>query len=189
MHSMISLVLVAGSITLGTLLTGCATPLPPTQTAAGPRLPDPGPTHEYHVRFPDEEGGATRYIHLTLGEDLAADCGLVRTHFEFDSSEPLAQDDLALKGLAQCLDRPKYTSVQLSLVGRADRRGATAYNQALALRRAIRVKKLLVDAGMTADRISTASRGDLGAVGGGVEYSYGYDRRVDALVQEIHAPR
>jgi outer membrane protein OmpA-like peptidoglycan-associated protein len=188
MHSMKSLLLVAGGLVLGALTTGCATPLPPTQSAAGPRMPDSGPTHQYHVKFPDEDGGAARYIHLTLGEDLAADCGLVRTHFEFDSAEPLAQDELALQGLAQCLDRPKYSGVQLSLVGRADRRGASDYNQGLALRRALRVKKLLVDAGMTADRISTASRGDSGA-GDGVEYSYGYDRRVDAVVAVVHAPR
>ncbi len=188
MSSMKSCLLLAGGLALGAL-TACAAPLPPTQSAAGPRMPDAGPTHQYHVTFPEEEGGATRFIHLTLGEDLAADCGLSRTHFEFDSSEPLAEDQLALKGLAQCLDRPKYTGVQLSLVGRADRRGAAAYNEALALRRAVRVKKLLIDAGMAEARISTASNGDRGAVGGGVEYSFGYDRRVDALVETVHAPR
>lgn len=173
MNSMKSILRVAGGLVLGTLMTACATPLPPTQSAAGPRLPDAGPTQQYHVAFPEEEAGATRYIHLTLGEDLAADCGLVRTHFEFDSSEPLAQDALALRGLAQCLDRPKYNGVQLSLVGRANRRGAPAYNEGLALRRAVRVKTLRVNAGMAADRISTASRGDRGAVGDDVQYSYG----------------
>ena len=188
--SSIKTFLLAGGLVLGALGAGCAAPMAPTQADTGPRLPSSGPSQQYHVKFPDEEGGAARYIHLTLGEDLAADCGLVRTHFEFDSAEPLAQDTLALQGLVACLDRPKYGGVQLSLVGRADRRGAADYNQGLALRRAVRVKKLLIDAGMAADRINTASRGDSGAVGDGVEFSYGYDRRVDAVVDSgPHAPR
>jgi outer membrane protein OmpA-like peptidoglycan-associated protein len=189
MNSMKSLLLVTGALALGMLATACSA-LPPTQAAAGPRLPDPGPTHQYRVNFPDEGQAEARYIHLTLGADMAADCGLVQTHFDFDSAEPLPQDQLVIKSLAQCLDRPKYTGVQLSLVGRADRRGTSTYNAGLALRRAESVKKLLIKAGMTEDRITTASRGDTGAVGGAdLAFSYGYDRRVDALVEVVHAPR
>ncbi len=119
------------------------------------------------------------------------DCGLVQTHFEFDSAEPLPQDKLVLRSLAECLDRPKYQGVTLSLMGRADVRGTSAYNDGLALRRAVRVKELLIVAGMKAERISTDSRGAHGAVGGeDLAFSYGYDRRVDAsLVGLVHAPR
>jgi outer membrane protein OmpA-like peptidoglycan-associated protein len=63
-----------------------------------------------------------------------------------------------------------------------------AYNVALALRRAVRVKVLLIGAGMAADRIQTGARGDRDAVGDDMKYSYGYDRRVDALVAVVHAP-
>lgn len=172
---------------LGVLVTACST-LPPTQLARTSPLPDAGPTHEYRVVFPDEGRGEARYIHLTLGEDMALDCGLTRTHFEFDSAEPLPEDQLVLKSLAACLDRPKYLGVQLSLVGRADTRGTDAYNLALALRRAVRVKVLLVKAGMAEDRIQTASRGDRDAVGDDMKYTYGYDRRVDAILAVVHAP-
>jgi OmpA-OmpF porin, OOP family len=183
-------VIFTGLALLGTLVAACAAPLPPTQSSLGPKLADPGPTERYHVTFPDEGRGVARYIHLTLGDDLAKGCGLVQTHFEFDSAEPLPQDQLVLKALAACLEGPGYGSLQLALVGRADRRGTADYNEGLALRRAERVKKLLVDAGMAADRISTASRGDRGAVGGDdMQYSYGYDRRVDAVVDLVHAPR
>jgi OmpA-OmpF porin, OOP family len=174
---------------LGALVTACSAPLPPTQSARTSPLPDAGPTHQYHVVFPDEGRGEARYIHLTLGDDMALDCGLTRTHFEFDSAEPLPQDRLVLKSLAACLDRPKYLGVQLSLVGRADSRGSEDYNVALALRRAVRVKVLLVDAGMAEDRIKTASRGDRDSVGDDMKYSYGYDRRVDAIIPVVHAPR
>jgi outer membrane protein OmpA-like peptidoglycan-associated protein len=182
--------LVAGALVFGSMLAACSTPLEPMQSGRGPQLPSAGPTGEYHVTFPDEGPAATRYIRLTLGDDMAKDCGLVQSHFEFDSAEPLPQDKATLKALAECLDRPKYTSVQLSLVGRADNRGTSNYNEALAMRRAERVKKILVDAGMNGDRISTVSRGDRGAVGGeNLVFSYGYDRRVDAVSELVHAPR
>ncbi len=120
---------------------------------------------------------------------MAKDCGLVQTHFEFDSAEPLPEDKTTLQGLAACLDRPKYSDVEVSLVGRADRRGTPGYNEALAQRRADRVKQLLVDYGMHADRIRTASTGARGAVGGKLlEFSYGFDRRVDAREDVSHAP-
>jgi outer membrane protein OmpA-like peptidoglycan-associated protein len=180
----------AGALVLGTLVGACSTPLPPTQSGRGTQLPDPGPTKTYSVVFPDEAPGATRYIHLTVGEDMAKDCGLVQTHFEFDSTEPLPEDKATLLSLASCLDRPKYADVQVSLVGRADRRGTPGYNEELALRRAERVKKILVEDGMAPGRIRTTSRGDRGAVGGAdLVFSYGYDRRVDAKEDLVHAPR
>ena len=188
MNSMKPLLL-ASTLVLGTFGGACSAPLPPTQSAKEAPLPDSGPTHTYKVTFPDEGPAATRYIHLTLGEDMARDCGLVQTHFEFDSAEPLPQDKTVLLGLAACLDRPKYIDVQVSLSGRADRRGTPGYNEDLALRRAERVKKLLVEYGMSANRIRTASHGDRGAVGGeGLVFSYGYDRRVDATEDVTHAP-
>jgi outer membrane protein OmpA-like peptidoglycan-associated protein len=181
--------LLASTLVLGIFGAACSEPLPPTQSAIDAPLPDSGPTHTYKVNFPDEGPGAMRYIHISLGEDMARDCGLVQTHFEFDSAEPLPQDKVVLQSLAACLDRPKYADVQVSLVGRADRRGTPGYNEGLALRRAERVKKLLVDYGMTAGRIRTASDGARDAVGGKyLEFSYGYDRRVDAKEDVTHAP-
>jgi OOP family OmpA-OmpF porin len=183
-------ILFAGALVLGTFGGACSAPLPPTQSGGDTPLPDSGPTQTYHVAFPDDGPGATRYIHITIGEDMAKDCGLVQTHFQFDSAEPLPQDKLVLRSLAACLDQPRYTEVQVSLVGRADRRGGPGYNEELALRRADRVKKLLVEYGMAAGRIRTASRGDRGAVGGAdLVFSYGYDRRVDATEDVVHAPR
>jgi OOP family OmpA-OmpF porin len=181
--------LVTGALVLGSLVAACSTPLPPVENGAGTKLPDPGPTQEYHVKFPEEGGGATRYIHLAVGDDMAKDCGLVQTHFEFDSVQPLPQDKILLQGLAACLERPQYTEVQVSLVGRADRRGTPGYNEGLAQRRADYVKKLLVDYGMNGARIRTGSTGARAAVGGpALEFSYGFDRRVDAKEDVTHAP-
>jgi outer membrane protein OmpA-like peptidoglycan-associated protein len=189
MNALQSLLLVKG-LFLCTLVAACSAPLPPTQSSLGPKLPDPGADKQYQVDFPEQGRGAARYVHITIGEDIARDCGFVRTHFAFDSAELLPQDHLALRGLAECLVRPRFGDVQLSLVGRADGRGNTAYNTGLGLRRAERVKSLLVTAGLAAARIHTSSRGAAGAIGDDVQYSYGYDRRVDAVILgEVHAPR
>jgi OOP family OmpA-OmpF porin len=182
--------LVTGSLVLGTLLAACSTPMTPVQSAAGPKLPDPGADKQYQVEFPDPGRGMARYIGITIGDDIAKQCGLVQTHFEFDSAEPVPQDKVVLKGLAECLNQPQFSDVTLALVGRADGRGTVAYNNALGLKRAGRVKTLLMDAGMSADRIKTSSRGDRGAIGDDMAVSFGYDRRVDAVeVGVVHAPR
>ncbi len=186
----IKLSLVTSGFALLSLLAGCATPMTPTQSSRDPKLPDPGADKEYKVEFPDPGHGAARYIGINIGDDIAKQCGLVQTHFEFDSAEPVPQDKIVLKSLAECLNQPKFGDITLSLVGRADGRGTTAYNSALGLRRANSVKTLLVDAGMAANRIQTGSRGDSGAIGNDIAVSFGYDRRVDAVeVGVVHAPR
>jgi OOP family OmpA-OmpF porin len=182
--------LVAGGFILGTLLAACSTPMAPVQSGRDPKLPDPGPDKEYKVEFPDPGHGVARYIGITIGDDVAKQCGIVQTHFEFDSAEPVPQDQVVLKALAACLEQPHFEDVSLSLVGRADGRGSEAYNNALGLRRAARVKALLVSAGMAESRIKTSSRGDRGAIGDDMAVSFGYDRRVDAVeVGVVHAPK
>lgn len=186
----VKLTLAASGFALLSLMTGCATPLEPIQANAGPKLPDPGADKQYKVEFPDPGRGMARYIGIDIGKDIAAQCGLVQTHFEFDSAEPIPQDKIALKGLAECLNQPKLSDITLALVGRADGRGDAKYNSALGLRRANSVKKHLVEAGMAADRIQASSRGDTGAIGNDIAVSFGYDRRVDAVeVGVVHAPQ
>ena len=182
--------LFGGGFLLVTLLAACAAPMAPTQSAREAKLPDPGPDKEYTVKFPDPGHGVARYIGIDIGADVAHECGLVQTHFEFDSAEPVPQDQVVLKALAACLGQPKLSDITLALVGRADGRGNEKYNNALGLRRAARVKALLVSAGMAEDRIKTSSRGDSGAIGDDMAVSFGYDRRVDAVeVGVVHAPR
>jgi outer membrane protein OmpA-like peptidoglycan-associated protein len=181
----------AGVLLLAAFTAACATPAPPIQAARGPELPDPGPSQEYKVKFPDLGRGKARYIALTLGGDVAGDCGSVKAHFEFDSDEPLPQDRAMLESAAECFNQPSIKDHQVLLVGGTDDRGSTAYNQMLGLRRAARVKDILTSAGVTATRIQVVSLGKSGAVGGDERrFSYGYDRRVDVgLLGVVHAPR
>lgn len=169
---------------------GCAPVVGPTQSATAARLPDPGADGQYKVDFPDQGRGSARYIGIDIGPDVAESCRLPKTHFEFDSSEPLPEDRFQLKALADCLRPTLVDGVSISLYGRADPRGTAAYNQRLAERRAIRVKQLLVEMGIPEDRIVTRSTGDLNAVGNQPMYSYGFDRRVDVvLIGLVHAPQ
>jgi outer membrane protein OmpA-like peptidoglycan-associated protein len=180
-----------GCLILVALAAACATPLPPTQSGRGPGLPDAGPSGEYKVKFPDQGRGKARYVVLTLGESVTVNCGELKAqHFEFDSSQPLPQDELLLQGLAECLNRPTNVEHDLMLTGSTDDRGSPAYNQALGLRRAERVKAILVKGGVSRLRIQTSSGGESGALAEDPRYSYGYDRRVDiTLLGVVHAPR
>jgi peptidoglycan-associated lipoprotein len=161
------------------------------QSAKGPAMPDPGADGHYTVTFPQPGKGATdRFIRLTISDDLAQDCGLVATQFEFDSSEPRAHESLELKYLSLCLAEPSRKALTLRLVGRTDSQGSSGYNQELGMRRAERVKQILVNAGLSADRIDISSSGESGALSdNGERYSRGYDRRVEVQVMGVvHAP-
>ncbi len=173
------------------LLSACASAPPaPQQARAEPRMPNPGPDGVYKVEWPDLREGEVRYIGLTLGADIADICRLPKTNFAFDSSEPLPQEHLELRAVADCLLSAPLQGAKIELVGRADPRGAAAYNQELAMRRAARVKEILVKEGLPADRVVTRSAGASEAVGNQPMYSYGFDRRVDVvLLGVVHAPR
>ena len=71
----------------------------------------------------------------------------------------------------------------VTLVGRADERGSAAYNEELGLRRANRIKALLVEYGLAASRIQVDTKGEKAAVGTQPQYAPGFDRRVDVVVR------
>ncbi|WP_437476805.1 OmpA family protein [Sorangium sp. So ce1014] len=172
------------------LLSACAAAPPPEQARSEPRLPNPGSDGVYKVDWPDLREGEDRFIGLTLGADIADVCRLPKTNFAFDSAEPLAQEHLELRAVVDCLLTSNLKDARIELIGRADPRGAQAYNQDLSLRRATRVKEILVKEGISADRIAVRATGASEAVGTQPMYSYGYDRRVDVVLIGIaHSPR
>jgi peptidoglycan-associated lipoprotein len=187
---MISLSKLACCALATALVSACAAaPLPKNGSAEAP-LPDPGPDGAYTVHWPDLGRGKARYIALTIGADVADVCYLPKLHFDFDSSEPLPQDRMQIGALADCLGSRPLEGARISVIGRADPRGAPAYNHDLALRRALRIKALLVDQGLPADRIAARSTGESRAVGDQPMYSYGFDRRVDIELDGVaHTPR
>jgi outer membrane protein OmpA-like peptidoglycan-associated protein len=139
--------------------------------------------------WPSLGRGPARFIRIDLGPDALAQCQRVSPKFPFDSAQTFAQDRMQLRALAGCLELPEMRSRKLLLVGRADPSGADTYNDKLGLERANAIKQILIDAGISADRIDVASVGEKGAFGDTSEYSSGFDRRVDILVLGgAHAP-
>ncbi len=171
-------------------LGGCA-----PGTSPPPVLPDPGSDGVYSVDWPELGRGEARYITIDLGSDGAATCRRVSPKFPFDSAKARAQDRAQLAALASCLNHAEMADRTVLLVGRADARGSTSNNEALGMRRAESVKKLLVSSGLAEARISVSTRGESDAVGekpvapGSPEYSHGYDRSVDVVIRGgAHAP-
>jgi hypothetical protein len=160
-----------------------------------PLLPDPGSDGVYSVDWPELGRGEARYITIDLGSDAVLVCRRVTPKFPFDSAKARAQDRAQLAALASCLNHPEMTDRTVLLVGRTDAQGTAANNEALGLRRAETVKKILVANGLSEARVSISTRGEADAVGhtaaapGVPEFSDGYDRSVDVVVRGAkHAP-
>jgi outer membrane protein OmpA-like peptidoglycan-associated protein len=132
--------------------------------------------------------GQDRFIRLTIGPDTHPDCSF-SPHFRFNDVEPLPQDQLALKEVADCLNRPDAQDYDVVLIGRADVRGSADYNARLGMERARRVRALLIAHGMDPSRVHISSRGEHEAKGFLSMYAHGYDRRVDLVIRRApHAP-
>ncbi|ATA88644.1 OmpA family protein [Capnocytophaga stomatis] len=98
---------------------------------------------------------------LTEDGDMAADLirkGYISTYFDFNSSKPQMSSTWAVDFVSKFLK--SNSNANINIVGFADELGGTDYNQSLSNKRAEAVKKLLIDAGVEASRISTEGRGE-----------------------------
>jgi peptidoglycan-associated lipoprotein len=155
----------------------------------GRQTAEPQLTSSTTAGWPDLGRGTARFIRIDLGPDNFAECRRVSPKFAFDSASTYAQDRAQLVSLAACLNAPGMRDRTLRLVGRADPRGTTEYNDKLGTRRAAAIKQILIDSGIAEQRIAVASEGENDAKGDTHETSSGYDRRVDVIVEGgTHAP-
>ena len=86
-----------------------------------------------------------------------ADLNDQRVFFAFNSSEVSEEANNMLLG--QSLYMKNHEDVKIQIAGNCDERGSTEYNLALGARRANAAKKVLVNDGINAKRISTISYG------------------------------
>ena len=93
----------------------------------------------------------------SLQASLMQDLGIM-IHFDFDKSKIKAPDEANLKRKVAIL--AANGGVQIRVDGYCDERGSAEYNLALGNRRAASAKRYLVDHGVSADRITTASYGE-----------------------------
>lgn len=90
---------------------------------------------------------------MKRGNDVA----LRNIYFEFDSAE---LSDESVDGINEVYDfLLEYPDVKIELVGHTDDMGSESYNHILSERRAESVAKVLIDRGISAERIKTKGRG------------------------------
>ncbi len=127
---------------------------------------------------PDDNG--TRGS-LNISDEIRKACGLAdsETFFAFDSANVRPDDRKIFTKLADCFSRGPLKGREMRLVGYADPRGSADYNLALGGKRADNVKSVIEGFGLSAQKISTSSRGAMDATGTD-ETSWAKDRRVEA---------
>jgi len=86
-----------------------------------------------------------------------ADLNNQRVFFDFNSAEISEEAENNLLG--QSLYMKNHEGTKIQIAGNCDERGSTEYNLALGARRANAAKRVLVDDGVEASRISTISYG------------------------------
>jgi peptidoglycan-associated lipoprotein len=153
------------------------TPLPEPVVPTSAEIPAPPPPPTMPVS-----------PNVAVSKDILQECKLELNSverapkFEFDKSELLPADVEVLSKIAECFVSGPMKGTNMALVGRADPRGTSKYNDALGMRRAASVEDYLVKAGMDASTIERSSRGKRDAVGTD-EATWAVDRRVDVLTR------
>jgi peptidoglycan-associated lipoprotein len=103
-------------------------------------------------------------------------------NFEYNQADLSPPDMTVIRQVAECFTTGPMKDQKLHLVGRADPRGSTQYNDTLGMRRANEVATHLQEQGMAADKIEKSTRGDRDARGTD-EATWAVDRRVDILLK------
>lgn len=152
--------------------------------------PEPEPVYPTAATIPTPPPEPTTPVSpsVSVSQDILRKCQLTigsiekAPKFEFDKSELLPADVEVLTQIAECFKTGPMKDENMDLIGRADPRGTTAYNDALGMRRAKSIEKFFVSAGLENWRIGTMSRGERDAVGRD-ETTWAIDRRVDVLTR------
>jgi peptidoglycan-associated lipoprotein len=173
-----NLALLTGALALA----GCASQEQPPAATGGPtQSPEASPpTAETQALGSDKN---PEQANIAIDPEIRAACGIseAEAYFAYDSARINARAKQIIGKLARCFTDGALAGRAMRLVGHADPRGEAEYNLALGGRRADSVKDKLVEFGMTGQKISTTSRGEMEATGTDEE-SWARDRRVDVLL-------
>lgn len=169
-------------LALGTAL-GCGSdPPPPAKTPEAAPPPAAPPPAAPTANNPKPDDDATKG-NINISDEIKKACGIsdAEAYFGYDSANIRPEDKAVLSKLATCFTTGPLKGREMRLVGHADNRGEEDYNMVLGQRRADNVKGAVVNAGMTAAKALTTSRGELDASGDN-EASWAKDRRVDIVL-------
>ncbi len=160
-----AIVIVIGAIALGSV--GCAS----KQTGAADDAANQGTGTG--SEFDDGSLGQGSPVSTSTISDLET------VYFDFDKSSIRSESAGVLRNNAGVI-KENADWGQLTIEGNTDERGSEEYNLALGERRAMAVKRYLVDLGVTESRLRTVSFGEAKpAVPGHDESAWRYNRRSD----------
>ena len=142
----------------------------PSATSSSPRMPD---------KAPDSPTASA----VRISDEIVRACGISAPNafFAFDSDHVRADDGLVLQQVATCFSTGPLKGRTLKLVGHADPRGGSEYNDTLGQKRADSVKDYILGKGMDKSKAESTSRGAMDATGTD-EPSWARDRRVDVML-------
>jgi peptidoglycan-associated lipoprotein len=120
---------------------------------------------------------------VSIEESIVRACNIgdADAYFAFDSAAVDARARTVLGKVADCFEKGPLRGKRMRLIGHADPRGDSEYNMVLAGERASSVEQVLVGEGLSSQRVSTSSRGEMDATGTD-EASWARDRRVDVTL-------
>jgi peptidoglycan-associated lipoprotein len=108
-------------------------------------------------------------------------------HFEVAQAQLASADRAALDRKVAILNA--NPSVRLQITGACDDRGSVEYNQALGTRRAVAVRKYLVEKGIDVSRLDEMSSGEKSPIASGNdEMSWAQNRRAEFVIVSGEAP-
>lgn len=122
----------------------------------------------------DSSGG----VELSTAGSLPPGVQSAVVHFAFDSDAINAEGQRTVEGWARYLSANQTVTVRLE--GHADERGTPEYNQGLGERRAIAVRRALMNLGVLESQLSTVSYGEIRPLADGHdEAAWSQNRRVE----------
>jgi len=156
------------------LAAGCSHEQRPSQQAATEWR---GTPHAANRHRPMDLVKSTK---LVVDRRIGKACATPEIRFDLDSDVVAA--DAQLDRLADCLETGPLAGRSVTLVGHTDPRGGWNHNMALGQRRADHVAAYLESRGVSVDRLTTATRGEMDA-NANDEYAMYDERAVEIRLQ------
>jgi peptidoglycan-associated lipoprotein len=134
-------------------------------------------------RLPDKAPDSPTASAVRISDEIVRACGISapNAYFAFDSDHVRADDALVLEQVATCFSTGPLKGRTLKLVGHADPRGGSEYNDTLGQKRADSVKDFILTKGMDKSKAESTSRGAMDATGTD-DPTWARDRRVDVML-------
>ncbi len=134
-------------------------------------------------RLPEKAPDSPVASAVHISPEILKACGISESdaYFAFDSTNLRDDDVRVLTTIAKCFTTGPLKGRSMNLVGHADPRGSSEYNDTLGQSRADSVASYLVGKGMDKSKTASTTRGEMDATGTD-DPGWAKDRRVDILL-------